>query len=204
MIETKMETLFKAIEIFALVSGLAYVVLEILQKDAMWWVGIATGAACAFSFAVGKLYASMGLNVYYVGVSFWGILQWRRDRRLLEEEHSPAGALHLRRLSRRTGLISAAIFVFGTLALYGVLRLLGDSSSLLDAVVTVMSAIATWWLALSYPEQWLVWIVADLLSALLCLLSGMYWMALLYLAYAASAVYGWCYWKKKGQYIEST
>ena len=197
-----METLIKAIEIFALVTGIAYVVLEILQKDAMWWIGIATGAACAFSFAVEQLYASMGLNLSSVGVSVWGILQWRRDRRQLEAGHAPARTLHLRRLGRRAAWVSAALFVFGTLALFGLLRLLGDSSSLLDAVVAVLSAIATGWLVFSYPEQWLLWIVADLLSALLCLRSGLYWMAVLYLVYAASAVYGWCYWKKKGQYIE--
>ena len=32
-------TLVEAIEIFALVTGVAYVVLEILQKNAMWVVG---------------------------------------------------------------------------------------------------------------------------------------------------------------------
>ena len=28
--------------------------------------------------------------------------------------------------------------------------------------------------------------------------NGQYWMAVLYLAYIASAVYGYCHWKKKG------
>ena len=46
-----MGTLISAIEIFAAVTGVAYVVLEILQKNAMWVVGILTGLACAFSLA---------------------------------------------------------------------------------------------------------------------------------------------------------
>ena len=196
-----METLIKAIELFALVTGLAYIVLEVLQKDAMWWVGIATGAACAFSFAVQQLYASTGLNIYYVCVSVWGIVQWRRDRAALRAEGGTADALHLRRPSRRTLWVSALLLVGGTLLLSLLLQQIGDSASVLDAGVTVLGAIGTWWLAKSYPEQWLIWVVADLLSTVLCLRAGMPWMALLYAVYAASAVYGWLYWKKKGKYI---
>ena len=51
------------IEIFALVTGIAYVVLEILQKNAMWVVGILTGAACAYSVAVQHSWGLMGLNL---------------------------------------------------------------------------------------------------------------------------------------------
>ena len=188
--------IIQAIEIFAAVTGVAYVVLEIFQKNAMWVIGILTGAACAYSFGVQHLWASMGLNVYYVGVSLWGLYRWRRDSEAVGEEN-----IHLSRPSRKVLLISAMLMVFGTAALILLLRYLGDSASVLDAVVAVMSAIATWWLALSYPSQWLVWIVADLLSAALCLGSGMYWMSALYIVYSASAVYGWIHWKQKGIYI---
>ena len=197
-----METLIKAIELFALVTGLAYIVLEVLQKDAMWWVGIATGAACAFSFAVQQLYASTGLNIYYVCVSVWGIVQWRRDRAALRAEGGTADALHLRRPSRRTLWVSALLLVGGTLLLSLLLRQIGDSASVLDAGVTVLGAIGTWWLAKSYPQQWLIWIIADTLSTILCLSVGMYWMALLYVAYTLSAIYGYFHWMRRGTWID--
>ena len=72
-----MEGIIQAIEVFAFITGLAYIILEIGQKNLMWIVGIATGAACAFSFAVQHLWASMVLNVYYVLISIWGLIQWR-------------------------------------------------------------------------------------------------------------------------------
>ena len=40
------------IEVFALVTGVPYIVLEVLQKNGMWYFGIATGLACAYSFAI--------------------------------------------------------------------------------------------------------------------------------------------------------
>ena len=196
--------ILQAIEIFAFVTGILYIVLEIGQKNAMWIIGILTGVACAWSFGVQTLWASMGLNLYYVGMSVWGLWQWRRDSRLLSERSAKedGAAIHLRRPGRRVLAASAVLAVVGSAGLIALLHLLGDKESAMDAVVAVLSAVATWWLAKSYPQQWLVWIFADLLSAVLCLTVGMYWMALLYAAYTASAVYGWFHWTRRGIYID--
>lgn len=197
--------ILQAIEIFAFVTGIAYLLLEIGQKNAMWVIGVLTGAACAYSFAVQHLWASMGLNIYYVFVSVWGLVQWRRDSRTLAAEQQgnekPAG-IHLRHLPRKTLWISLLLFIFGSLALIALLRLLHDQESAMDAIVAVLSAIGTWWLAKSYPQQWLIWILADTLSTILCLTVGMHWMAVLYIAYTASAVYGWFHWMRRGVWID--
>ena len=166
----------------------------------MWYLGIATGATCAFSFAVQHLYASMGLNIYYVFVSFWGLFQWKNARRCLDEA-CRENMVHLHRISSKVVIVSVAVFVFGAIFLIFLLEWTGDSESSMDAIVTVLSAVATYWLAKSYIQQWLLWIVADLLSGLLCLTVGMYWMAVLYLFYTLSAVYGYYYWDQKGVYI---
>ena len=189
--------LIQAIEVLALVTGVLYVILEILQKNGMWIVGILTGAACAWSFGVQHLWASMALNLYYVAISFWGLYRWRRD-----DARDPGAQIHLRRPGGRILLISAMLTVLGSAALFFLLRMLGDSAPLLDAIVSVLSAVGTWWLALSYPPQWLIWIVADLLSTALCLRTGLPWMAALYGAYAASAVYGYYHWTRPGTYVD--
>ena len=73
--------------------------------------------------------------------------------------------------------------------------------SVLDASVAVLSVIATWWLVRSYIQQWWLWIAADTLSTILCATQGMWWMALLYLLYTASALIGLRHWKKNGAII---
>ncbi|MBO4755519.1 MAG: nicotinamide mononucleotide transporter [Bacteroidales bacterium] len=190
-------TVIQAIEIFALVTGVAYVVLEILQKNAMWVLGILTGAACAFSFGVQHVWASMGLNLYYVVISFIGLAKWRKDGARVAE-----GAIHLRALPKKVALWSACIFVLGSLAMIFLLRAIGDAEPRLDGAATVLSIIGTWWLAQSYLQQWLIWIVADIITTTLCIVTGQYWMALLYLAYIASAIYGFFHWRKKGVYLK--
>ncbi len=191
-----MDQVIQAIEIFALVTGIVYVVLEILQKNAMWVVGILTGAACAFEFAVTHVWASMGLNLYYVAMSVVGLIQWRKASGQVEE-----GDIHLRKVSLKAGILSAVLFTAGTAVMIPVLKATGDPAPFLDAVAVMLSVVGTWWLAQSYLEQWFIWIVADVLTTTLCLTTGQYWMAILYLVYIGSAVYGYIHWKSRGKYV---
>ena len=191
-----MDTVIQAIEIFALVTGVIYVALEILQKNSMWVVGMLTGAACAFEFAVTHAWASMALNIYYVVMSVVGFIQWRKARAQVAE-----GEIHLQEPSKKMIAWSIVLFFVGDLVLIRVLEAAGDVHSFLDGSATALSVVATWWLAQSYLQQWLLWILADILTTTLCLVSGQYWMAALYLVYIGSAVYGYFHWKKRGKFV---
>lgn len=184
------------IQFAALLTGIPYIILEILQKRAMWIVGFITGGACAVAFAFDSNWGQMGLNVYYVVMSAVGLYTWKKD-----EEKVGNGVVHLRQLSRRTAIWSAIGFVFGSLALAFVLRLLGDEVSTLDATATVLSIIGTIWLARSITEQWILWIVADIMTTVLCMSQGNIWMGILYIAYVFSAVYGYYHWIKNGKTV---
>ncbi len=190
-------------EIFTLVTGVVYIILEIRQKNLMWAVGILTSVAAMWVFFRQGLYASFALNTYYLITSFIGLWQWRRDKGRLAEvsEGQNDGVIHLNRLSRRTELVSSAVFTFGTAGLTYLMDWLGNPMSMMDSAVAVMSAIATWWLVKSYLNQWLLWIFADGLSVAICIHQELWWMAVLYAAYALSAVYGYHHWRKNGRYI---
>ena len=193
------------LEIFSLVTGLIFLILEIRQKNAMWFVCIFSSSVASIVFLQERLYASMALNVYYVITAIWGLFTWIRDSRKLRTESvaeaSNKDKIHLSKLTWKIVLISIVCFLILTPVIYKILIWLGDSSSILDAIVLVMSIIATVWLVKSYPQQWLVWIVADILSTTLCLTQGMFWMATLYAFYTLSAVYGYIHWKKRGVYV---
>ena len=196
----------KAFEIFALITGVIYIILEIRQKNFMWIVGILTSLTAMYVFFCKGLYASFGLNTYYLVTSFIGLWHWRRDKEILQAESSES--IHLNRISRLAVSASVLITVFGVLALTLGMELLGtwglkeNPMSLLDATATMLSVVATWWLVRSYIQHWWLWIVADALSTLLCLSLGMWWMAALYGAYTASAAIGFEHWKRNGVYLK--
>ena len=188
-------------QVFTLVTGVIYIVLEIRQKNFMWVVGIATSLAAMWVFFRQGLYASFGLNTYYLITSFIGLWHWSRDRKRLSDVPQTDDVIHLNRLSTRVVALSAALAAFGIFALAHLMELVENPMSYLDATVTVLSAIATWWLVKSYLQQWWLWIAADFLSTVLCASQGMWWMTALYAAYTLSAVYGYIHWKRKGQYV---
>lgn len=190
-------------EIFTLVTGVIYIILEIRQKNFMWVVGVFTSLAAMWVFFRQGLYASFGLNTYYLITAFIGLWQWGRDKKKVASAETGSGtdAIHLNRLTAGTAVLSAVVCVVGTFALAWVMQLLENPMSYLDAAVAVLSAVATWWLVRSYIEQWWLWVLADSLSTVLCATQGMWWMTALYAAYALSAVYGYIHWKKHGIYV---
>ena len=192
-------------QIFTLVTGVAYIVLEIRQKNFMWVVGIVTSLAAMWVFFRQGLYASFALNTYYLVTSFIGLWHWKRDGNALEaqaeKKDGSSDVIHLNRLSVKTLAVSAVVTVAGTFALASLMEVLENPMSYMDAAVAVLSAVATWWLVRSYLHQWTLFIIADSLSTLLCLSQQLWWMAALYLMYALAAIYGLIYWKRNGRYI---
>ena len=197
-------------QIFTLVTGVIYMILEIRQKNLMWVVGIATSLAAMWVFFRQGLYASFGLNTYYLITAFVGLWQWGRDRRMLgtgsagksKSAKKSQPSIHLNRLPWKTVVISAVFLVLGTYGMAQLMELFENPMSYLDSAVTVISVVATWWLVRAYIQQWWLWIVADALSTVLCATQGMWMMAVLYGAYTLSAIYGYIHWKRYGQYLK--
>ena len=192
-------------QLFTLVTGVIYIILEIRQKNFMWVVGILTSVAAMWVFFRQDLYASFMLNGYYLITSFIGLWQWRRDKEKISqnkpEKDSNKEEIHLNRLTWKTALISLIITIAGTFALAEIMKLLENPMSYMDSAVTVLSAVATWWLVKAYLQQWWLWIAADLMSTILCSTQGLWWMTALYALYTLSAFYGLYHWKREGVYI---
>ena len=197
----------KSFEIFTLITGVIYIILEIRQKNFMWVLGIFTSLASMWLFYSKGAYASFALNVYYLVTAFVGLWQWRRDKVQVGdagEGHSEE-RIHIRRLDLKTAVAGLLAIVAVTYALSWGMDRLHDAGilkenpmTLLDAAIAAVSAVATWWLVRSYLEQWWLWIVANVMSMVFCMICGMWWMSLLYVAYAAAAAFGLGYWKKHG------
>lgn len=188
------------LEIFTLITGVIYVILEIRQKNAMWVLGIITSLASMLVFFSQGLYASFGLNAYYLITAFIGLWQWRKDKGAIED----SSKIHLNTLTWKTAALSAMIFICGTIGLSAGMEYMSELGfkenpmSLLDSSIAVLSAVATWWLVKAYLQQWWLWIAANGLSVALCAAQGMWWMALLYILYMVAAIIGLLHWKRHG------
>lgn len=178
-------------EYFGAFSGLLYLFLEIRQHRAMWIVGILTSLFYIFVFFFSKIYADMGLNVYYVAISIYGFRQWTqgtKQEEILYRTLTP-------RLFAGVLLAIAALFALLHYILY---RFTDSPVPVGDAFTTAVGIVATWMLARRIIEHWICWIVANGVSVWLYYQRGLYPTLFLYTCYTILAAVGWYAWKKKG------
>ena len=188
-------------EYFDVLTGLLYLFLEIKQHRAMWVVGFLTSLVYVFVFFFSKIYADMGLNIYYVAISVYGFLQWSKNRACEKSEMPtvPQDSIIYRRLTPRLFIgVSAAITVLFFL-IYIILNDFTDSPIPMgDAFTTAVGIVATWMVARRIMEHWLFWIVANGVSVYLYFGRELYPTMFLYICYTVLAAIGLYTWKKKG------
>ncbi len=180
------------IEIFGVVTGILYVILEVKQNRFLWPLGIITSAAYIYIFFTGKFYADMGLQVYYVLISIYGWYYWSRGG-----AKETKGAIPVVRINRQQLILLFLTFAFSWVLIYFVLDRYTDSSVPLgDSFTTALAIVATWMLTRKIIEQWFLWIIANVVSIALYIYKGLYPTAILYAVYAGMAVYGYLEWKR--------
>lgn len=192
------------LEIFGVLFGFLYLYLEIKQKKSMWAVGLAMAVVYALVYWEQEVYASMAFQIYYVLVSIYGFVMWGKDKiigkRNEVEQHS-SGILY-RKPTTAVALWSLLVYCVSTALMVGVLgKFTGDPMPFADSSVTVLSAIATFWLSKSYMEQWLLWLLVNVITVIMTLNLQMYPTAVLYTVNAAASVYGYLHWKSNGKEI---
>lgn len=183
------------LEIVGAVIGLIYLFLEYKANAWLWPVGILMSVFYVVIFFQGKFYADAGLNVYYICANIYGLVVWTRSRRenlegVVQElpiTHTPKSIFG--KLAAYTCIIWAAV--------YALLHFCTDSPIPMgDSFTTALSIVAMWMLAKKYVEQWLLWIVVDVVSCVLYVWKGLYPTAVLYVFYTVVATLGYLRWKK--------
>ena len=182
------------IELCGTLFGLIYVWLSIRQNLHTWTAGIITSLLYCWVFYEAKFYAGMGLQVYYLVISVYGLWSWRHGG----EKGTAGEKLQVSHTSTDLWMKLFILNLFLTLLMYFLLGRYTDSPIPFgDAFTTSLSIIATWMLARKKIEQWLVWIFVDLISCGLYLYRGLYPTVFLFLVYTVMAGIGYYEWRKE-------
>ena len=186
------------IEIIGAVIGLAYLFLEYKANVWLWPVGILMSVFYVIIFFHGKFYADAAVYLYYIGANTYGLFQWTRSRKQTLEGNVIKQELAITHVPSMRILPLVAITVVLWMALYGILKTVTDSPVPLgDAFTTAVSIVAMWMLAQKYLEQWLLWIVVNIVSTILYFWKGLYPTGILFIVYVIVAVLGYFRWKKE-------
>jgi nicotinamide mononucleotide transporter len=180
------------IELVGAVLSFIYLFYSIRQKIGLWIFGFLSSALYVVVFFQSKLYADMTLQFYYLGISVYGWVNWKREKK---EEDAEVDIVLLKQ-SFVLPLFIVLLLIFG--GYYWVLLRFTDSPFPIgDSFITALSIVGTWMLAKKMLENWLVWILANGLSIGLFLYKGLYPTVLLFGVYTVMSVVGYLEWKKK-------
>lgn len=185
------------VENLAVATGLLYVFFTIREKILLWLFGIISSGLYVYVFFKSGIYAYSALYVYYVLIGFYGWYNWARKP---EETMSRESLLKIRHASAGILGICIAVTVVITVPVYFVLqRFTGSDMALADALMTSGGMVATWMLTQKFIEQWLFWIVIDLLSMAVMIYKDLFPSAGLFFIYTVLAVIGYVKWKNETQ-----
>ncbi len=182
-----------ALEIISFILSVITVVLNIRQTHWAWLFAIIASAMYGAVFYQARLYGDMGLQVVFIVVSVWGWYQWLYG-----------GAQHDELHVSRSSNIGWAWGIAGWLAGFVILALFlarwtNTDVPNVDGFLTAGSLLGQVLLSRKKVENWIVWIVVDILYVGLYVYKGLALTAVLYALFVVLAGIGLAAWYREAQ-----
>jgi len=181
------------LEAVAVFFGLASVFYSMKENILVFPTGIVGTLIYVWICLQVKLYADMGINAYYFMMSIYGWYIWSRPK---------AGAVKVpvTWLDRKGIITSLGLFLGSYAVLYFVLATFTDSDvPYWDSFTTSSAFVGMWLMAKKKVENWIAWIVTDLVSVPLYMYKGLLLTSFQFLVFTVLAVLGLIAWVKSAK-----
>lgn len=181
------------LDITTTLLGLAYILLEYKASIFLWLVGFVMQAMDIVLYYQKGLYADCGMEFYYIAMTIYGFWAWKFGKKRQQKQGDDLPVTHF----KRSCILPWTV---GTIAIWGVLWFwlvkIGSTVPIADAFTTALSFVGIWALARKYLEQWLIWIVVDVVTCVLYFYKDIPFKASLYALYVVIAIMGYLKWRK--------
>ena len=181
------------IEAIAVIMGIASVYFSAKQRIWVYPTGIVSVLLYVWICFDYGLYADMGINAYYFGMSVYGWYLWTRPQ--VDQPSLPVTWL-----DKKGWYWAFWIFTVSYPVLVDVLREFTDSNvPYWDSFTTASAFVAMWLMAKKKVESWIFWIVTDLVSIPLYYHKGLLLTSFQYLFFTGLAIAGLLAWIKSAK-----
>lgn len=182
-------------EIPAVITALLYILLAAKKNRWCFVYGLISSLIYVYLTYRLKLYFDTFINAYYIGMSVYGWVDWSASRK---NEDVPIVRLGYKKL------FTFSIITFALSMLIGWWADLYTDNILpyWDSFTTLFALLATYWVVKRYIENWMIWMLIDLISFFIYLYKGLPLTSFLFLTYSIMSWYGYKNWNKT--WLEST
>ena len=186
------ETSSIVLEILGVIFGLLSVWFSKQNNIWVYPTGMISTAIFVYLLALWGLLGDLMINAYYFAMSIYGWYIWTRK----------VDAQHVTPITKTTiheHKISAIIFVATILFVFAVYTFFdkwNNWTAYVDTITTAIFFVGMWLMAKRKIENWIYWIIGDLISIPLYFHKGFTFTSLQYLIFTGLAIYGFISWKK--------
>jgi nicotinamide mononucleotide transporter len=182
------------------ITGMLCVVLVAKGKISNYYFGIIQTATYAYiSYTYGLYGESMLNGLFYLPIQFIGIYVWNKNK---TTESVIGEDVSVKRLTKNGWVRLISISVVASVIYAYILHSIGGQQVRLDSVAVVLSVVAQILMLKRFAEQWVLWIVVNVLSITLWLITlletgGNDWsMLVMWSAFLVNSIYGYINWIK--------
>jgi nicotinamide mononucleotide transporter len=182
---------FIALEITAVVFGIISVLFARKNNILVYPTGLISTLIFIYILYNFKLYGEFIINIYYSVMSFLGWYLW--SRRNNGQEEFPISIMNSKDYK-----ISAIIFIATLLFIAFIYQFFDKFTGLtayVDAFTTALFFVGMWLMAKRKIENWIIWIIADIISVPLYFYKGLTVSSLQFIVFTIIAVLGYIEWK---------
>lgn len=170
--------------------GLLYLWLEYRANIWLWIVGAIMPMVHGVLYLQSGIYADAAMQLYYILAGLYGLMVWRRKPK-------EGATLPIRHTPKQWIPSLLSVYVVLHVVIYFILVEFTDSRvPIFDSMSTALSIVAMWMLSRKLVEQWLIWLVVDMISVGLYMYKGIPITAGLYTLYCILAIAGYLRWRK--------
>ena len=206
------------IEAIGTLAGLLCIWLASLEKISNYIFGLINVALFAVIFFQIQLYSSLLLQLFFFVANIYGWYAWSRQT----SDHQQALKIRWLPLPKALGWGVACVIAIALMTLYidpvfayltrisvAIMQGIGmdvvmpelqpDASPFWDACMLVLSIVAMVLMTRKYVENWLLWVVIDVISVVIFARQGVYAMTLEYILLTLIAINGSWLWIKSAR-----
>ncbi len=185
------------LSIIASLTGVMCVILCGLGKVSNYFWGTVNVILYAYVAWKAKYYGDVMLNLlYYLPTNIIGWILWAKN------VNSETNEVYKKRMTWKQDIAVVIISIIGIFGYSFILKQLGGNLPLIDSMSTVLSVIAQILMIKRFAEQWVIWILVDVVSVIMWVVAlfgegQSIAVLLMWSVYLANAVIMYAKWRKE-------
>lgn len=172
------------------ITGIISVVLCSQRKISFYFFGFIQLFTYMYLAWQQRFYGELVENIFYIITMIIGIVTWlnnyNKDEQIVESKR-----LSNTQLSIISSIMILLCIIFG----YYMNNYTDNTQPYMDAFSTIPAFIAQTLLMLRYREQWIFWIIIDIVSIFMWAIAGNWIMVIQFIFWTLNCLYGYIKWK---------